>query len=324
MAPGESVVSPNQLYVSPGYFEAHARAAQDGALLCRRATDESAPRVIIIDARLAKKFWPNGNAVGHRMYLPDSPDDVVKPGPKVTWLQVVGVVGSVKMKGLEEGENARVGAYYMPLAQDPPRNIGLALRARGNADPAGLTGSVQKALAEIDPELQMFDTFAMAERVEQVAEPAPRRRCCCRWPSAWSRCCWRRSASTACWRTRSASARARSASGWRSAATRAASCNSSFAKACCSWGSDSSAGWLAPSRSASAIASQLYGVGALDPMVILAVTAVLAVAALVACVGPARRAAKVNPVVALSRAIRGKMQHRSQLRVASRDSLQNL
>jgi len=50
----------------------------------------------------------------------------------------------------------------------------------------------------------------------------------------------------------------------------------------------------------SVIASQLYGVGALDPMVILAVTAVLAVAALVACVGPARKAAKVNPVVALT------------------------
>jgi ABC-type antimicrobial peptide transport system permease subunit len=48
------------------------------------------------------------------------------------------------------------------------------------------------------------------------------------------------------------------------------------------------------------IASQLYGVGALDPMVILAVTAVLAVAALAACVGPARKAAKVNPVIALT------------------------
>ena len=130
----------------------------------------SAPRVVIIDARLAKKFWPNGNAVGHRMYLPDSPDDVVKPGPTVTWLQVVGV-GSVKMKGLEEGENAAGQRLLRAARAGPARNIGLALRARGNADLAGLTGSVQKALAEIDPELQMFDTFAMAERVEQSLNP---------------------------------------------------------------------------------------------------------------------------------------------------------
>ena len=48
------------------------------------------------------------------------------------------------------------------------------------------------------------------------------------------------------------------------------------------------------------IASQLFGVGALDPIVLLAAFGVLGVTSLVACVGPARRAAKVNPVVALS------------------------
>ena len=48
------------------------------------------------------------------------------------------------------------------------------------------------------------------------------------------------------------------------------------------------------------IASQLYGVGALDPTVILGVTGVLAVTSLLACVGPARRAASVNPIIALS------------------------
>ena len=49
------------------------------------------------------------------MYLPDTPDDVAKPGPNVTWLRVVGVVGTVKLRGLEEGENARAGAYYQAV-----------------------------------------------------------------------------------------------------------------------------------------------------------------------------------------------------------------
>ena len=49
-----------------------------------------------------------------------------------------------------------------------------------------------------------------------------------------------------------------------------------------------------------AIASELYGVAALDPIVIVSVVGLLAIASLTACLGPARRAAKVNPVVALS------------------------
>ena len=48
------------------------------------------------------------------------------------------------------------------------------------------------------------------------------------------------------------------------------------------------------------IASQLYGVGALDPVVMISVTGVLALTAGVACLAPARRAARVSPVAALS------------------------
>ena len=49
------------------------------------------------------------------------------------------------------------------------------------------------------------------------------------------------------------------------------------------------------------IVSQLYGVGPLDPLVLLSVSAVLALAAFLACLAPARRAARVSPVVALGR-----------------------
>ena len=125
----ESVVSPNQLYVSPGYLEALKVPLKSGRFFTDSDTSD-APRVVIVDEQLAKLFWPNQDPVGRRLYLPDSPEDVAKPGPKVTWLRVVGVVGTVKLRGLEEGENARAGAYYQAYAQDPTRGIGWAIRSR--------------------------------------------------------------------------------------------------------------------------------------------------------------------------------------------------
>jgi putative ABC transport system permease protein len=50
-----------------------------------------------------------------------------------------------------------------------------------------------------------------------------------------------------------------------------------------------------------AIASQLFGVGAFDPLVMAGAIAILGATSLIACWGPARRAAKVSPLVALSR-----------------------
>ena len=68
------------------------------------------PRVVIVDEQLAARFWPNQDPIGRRAYIPARPEDVGTPGPTATWLRVVGVVGSMKLKGLEEGENARVGS----------------------------------------------------------------------------------------------------------------------------------------------------------------------------------------------------------------------
>ena len=71
-APGESVVSPSQLYVSPGYIEAMGVPLKRG----RFFTDSDAPGrpgVVIVDERLADKFWPNADPIGRRMYLPAAP-----------------------------------------------------------------------------------------------------------------------------------------------------------------------------------------------------------------------------------------------------------
>ena len=80
MAPGESVVSPSLLYVTPGYLEALRVPLKRGRLFHRERRAD-APRVVIVDERLARKFWPNADPIGRRMYLPQQLEDVVKPGP---------------------------------------------------------------------------------------------------------------------------------------------------------------------------------------------------------------------------------------------------
>lgn len=50
-----------------------------------------------------------------------------------------------------------------------------------------------------------------------------------------------------------------------------------------------------------ALESQLYGVGAMDPLVLVSVAAILGLVALAACAAPARRAARIDPLTALSR-----------------------
>ena len=127
------------------------------------------PRVVIIDEQLAQKFWPNVDPIGRRMYKPNSPEDVVNPSPDTKWMQVVGVVANVKLQGLIEGERARVGAYYIPLEQETRRDFAFAIRTTNQT--AAATPTVQRALAEIDPELQMSDVFTMQERVEKSLTP---------------------------------------------------------------------------------------------------------------------------------------------------------
>jgi predicted permease len=296
MKPGESVLSPRQLRASPGFFEAMRVPLKRGRLF----TDgdaASAPRVVIVDEVLAKKFWPEKDPIGRRMYLPSRAEDVLKPGPGVTWLQVIGVVGTVKASGLTERATDHVGAYYFPYAQDPGRAIAVAVRTSG--DPVALTTTVRRTLSAVDPELAFFDAAAMPQRVERSLE---RRRTPMLLATSFAVVALLLAsigiygvlAYQVSQRTREIGIRMALGSDATSVLRMVLREGVGLAAIGLVIGI---AGAFALRR---VIASELYGITALDPTVMLAVIGLLALASIVACLGPARRAAKVNPVVALS------------------------
>jgi predicted permease len=296
LAPGESVVSPHNMVVTPGYFAALGVPLRRGRYFTA-ADVEGAPRAVIVDERLAKRFWPNVDPVGRRMYLPDSPDDIVKPGPKVRWMTVVGVVGDVKQRELVEGQESRVGAYYRPYAQGPWDGFGIVVKTTG--DPMRAVGAVRQALASLDPELLLGDVVAMPERVARSLQSR-------RAPMLLSLGfggvalllaaigIYGVLAYQVSQRTREIGIRMTLGSD-AGGILRLIFCEGA---ALVLIGLAAGAGGALALRQV--IASQLYGVGALDPLVLSSVAAVLAAAAFLACLAPARRAARVDPVVALA------------------------
>ncbi|HEY8535614.1 MAG TPA: ABC transporter permease [Vicinamibacterales bacterium] len=294
--PGESVVSPHQLYVTAGYLEAMRVPLRRGRFFTDSDT-AGAPRVIIIDERLAERFWPGLDPIGRRMYQPQSPEDLLNPGPDTEYMQVVGVVAPVKLRGLVEGEDARAGAYYIPYDQSPRRSLGFAIRTHGDG-PLG-TAAVQRALAEVDPETQPFDMFAMSERIERSLNP---RRAPMLLSVAFGAVALLLAAIglygvlayQVAQRTREIGIRMALGSEARGILRLVLSEGALLVAL------GLTVGFAGAVALRGAIASQLYGVGTLDPTVLLIALGVLAMTALVASFGPARRATRVNPVIALS------------------------
>jgi predicted permease len=163
MAPGESLISPSKTEVTPGYFETMGIPLLRGRLFAE-SDDGTAGNVVLVDERLAKKFWPDSDAVGKRMYEAASPEDLVRPSENVTWHRVIGVVGSIRQRGLV-GTDDRIGAYYFPYRQRPWRYLTFVLRSERT--PESVVAEAREIIRAIDPELPLYDVLTMAERVDQ-------------------------------------------------------------------------------------------------------------------------------------------------------------
>jgi len=163
---GESIVAPHLISASDGYFEAMRIPLLRGRYFDRRDS-ASAPPVVIVDERLARRFWPGRDAVGQRLLRPANPTgvlDLLKPGPDTRSYTVVGVVANVQVTGLTP-KDPPLGAYYFPYAQQPARSIVVAVRSA--QDPETIIAPLRSTLASIDRELPLYDVRTMEERLDR-------------------------------------------------------------------------------------------------------------------------------------------------------------
>ena len=295
MAPGESLISPYRVRVTPGYMETLRVPLKSGRYFTESDT-ESAPPVVIVDEALARKFWPGQDPVGRRMFKPENAEDLTKPAANQQWITVVGVVGETKMAGLVT-EDTRAGTCYFPNSQSGIRTMTLVVRSLG--EPLALAPDLRRVLSSIDPELPLYGIRTMEDRVDETLVDR-------RTPMLLAV-------------TFGIVALFLAAIGLYGVLAYQVTQRQKEIGIRMALGSEPrgifalvlreglwllSAGFLVGTAGAVAIGrameSQLYGIGPANLGVIGGVAAVLGAVALAACAVPARRAARIDPMIALT------------------------
>ncbi len=162
MKPGESLLAPMSVTVTSGYFESMHIPVVRGRVFDARDT-ASAPATVILDERLARKFWPEQDAIGHRLYHPDDLKNVTAITPKTEFFTVVGVVKEVQMVD-PRSDFTPVGTYYFPYEQQASRGMTLTVRTR-TASPS-IQADIRRVIAGLDAQLPVFRAQPMQQWID--------------------------------------------------------------------------------------------------------------------------------------------------------------
>lgn len=129
--------------VSAGYFETMEIQTLRGRVFDARDSNTSA-RVIVVNSMLARRLWPGEDAVGKRLKQgwPEG------NGP---WREVVGIVGDVKLEGVDQDAPMQV---FMPLMQEPARS--LAIVARTSVDPMHVARDLESVVQSVDHDVPLM------------------------------------------------------------------------------------------------------------------------------------------------------------------------
>ncbi|HEY2432937.1 MAG TPA: ABC transporter permease [Vicinamibacterales bacterium] len=268
--------------VSPSYFDVLGQPLRSGRGFNERDTAE-APLVAVINEIMARKYWPNADPIGKRFRI----------GGGTRWTEIVGIVGNVKHGSLRE---PLAPEFYVPYRQLPWSAMSLVVRTPLAAPAAAAT--IEHELAAVDPALPAMRVRAMnslistsfsMDRFEMVGlgvfAAVALALAVGGLYGVMSYVVSRRTREIgvriALGATPASILRLVMRDGLRLTAVGIA------------------LGLAGSFVAARAIRSWLYGIGAADPLTFVAVTAVLAAVAALACYLPARRAMATEPTQAL-------------------------
>jgi putative ABC transport system permease protein len=294
----ESVIAPSQVVATPGYFDAMRIPLRRGRLFDDRDTAAS-PHIAIVDEKLGRQFWPGQDPVGRRLYFPsDDRQHFFAVSDKTDWFTVVGVVGEVKLKGVVESERS-FGTYYFPYAQRPGASRFLTFAVRTNDDGAASATAMRGVITGLDRELPVFDVQTLVDRSEKSLG---RRRALMVLSLSFAAVALALTAIGIYGVLSYLVSQRRREIGIRVAlgGTPAAIISLVLHEAGISIGAGFLLGGTGTVMLRNALAGELFGVRAADPVVLTIVGAVLLLVAVMACVIPARRAAHIDPLVALA------------------------
>jgi predicted permease len=286
--PGNPLINPDALpsaearFVSPQYFEAMQIPIRSGRGFTDQDLNGSSLNPVIINQNMARHFWPGRDPVGEKF--------VTGPwGPNPTFSTIIGVAGDVKQAGLDA--DPTFDLYFPGLY---PQFV--ILHTTG--DPKKLAGDLRRAIQSVDPEIPVPEVITMEE---MLADSTASRR----WTVAllgafaglalalalvgiYGVMSW-----TVAQRTRDIGIRVALGATARQVLREVVAYGMRLSVAGLILGF---AGAFAARRF---LATLVYGVSPADPWIYIGVALLMLLVALAACLVPALRASRVDPLVAL-------------------------
>ena len=272
-------------WVSNDYFRAMGIQLLAGRGITEDDRDGVTP-VVVISESFARKFWPGEDPIGKRIRW---------GGWGVEWLTVVGVVADVKAASLEKEP---APASYMPIFQVKRTRRNVVFIARTLGDPAALVSAMRDRIRAVDEELPVYDVRTMNN---VIAESVEQRRFAMLLISIFAAVAlllasvglYAVMSNLVAQRTREIGIRVALGARGVDVLTLIVRQGALFTLTGVALGLACS---FALTRT---MESLLFGVSATEPLVFIVIPLLLTGVALAACLAPARRATKVDPMVAL-------------------------
>jgi putative ABC transport system permease protein len=163
LPPNQSAPVGPLIFVSDRYFATLGAPLVRGRFFTAR-DDRTAPEVVIINEALAKRYFGGQDPVGRRLKN-GGPERPI--GPNNQWMTIVGVVGDIYYSGLDAPADPTV---YMPLLQRANTTQYVVLRTA--SDPGRVASSARSIVAELDKDLPIVGLMTMAEQMRASVGPS--------------------------------------------------------------------------------------------------------------------------------------------------------